>query len=118
MSHFRISAGHYRLSERRGAWPTPARIEDDNGRFMFEIGGQMYGPLTEGEIEEALADWVTGLDATPVLRLLLYGEAIDEASYRQMVALREWARDYAPAHPCLSSEREIDLLALPDGVSF
>lgn len=109
-------SGHYLISISPKGWKVPARvtIEDDVIRLVIN-GSQVIDRWYVNELGNLLADATMAgtLFDHPLFRVVLFGEPCDETTYRHRLALRDWAVDNAPWHPCLHPDKPIDPRTLP-----
>lgn len=73
-------------------------------------GAPLLRTWTEAELEEEAIEFTSQgqLFQHPLLRIVLFGELTDEATYRHRMALKEWAALHKPGHPCLSPTKPMD----------
>jgi hypothetical protein len=93
--------GYFRLRLVRGGWSVPAQISYD-----VETGWRatIDGAEREPNRDPALA--------TDVPRVWHYGRFIPEHEYEQLVALKAWAIEHSPRHPCVNPLKPIDRMML------
>jgi hypothetical protein len=94
------SSGFFTLRLVRGGWAVPAQIAR-NGRFWFAV--------VDGETLAAHAD---PFQAEKVAAIHEFGTAIEQSHYVWLLALREWAAEHDPDHPCLHPYRAINPMQL------
>lgn len=94
----------------------PASIEmtANGAAFTATLDGEpLQGEWSRDDIESQLYDWITGEPSHPFLKITLYGTQCTEAVYQHRLEIKQWARQYAPWHPCLSPMRPINHRTLP-----
>lgn len=108
--------GRYLTKLVQKGWAVPASIETtaDGTAFTATLDGEpLPGEWSRDDIETQLYDWITGEPSHPFLKITLYGQQCTEAEYQHRLAMKHWARQHAPWHPCLHPTRSIDHSTLP-----
>ena len=106
--------GFYLVRYVPGGWAVPARIGALDDRYWFEHDGKLIQVvLTAEEAWAIAAHWITGEKIDPIARIIVFGEPCDETTYRHRLALRRWAYNNAPWHPCLHPDKPMDSRLLP-----
>lgn len=85
-----------------------------------------YGPARDpltGEVLDRSFMWSIWINkpstaepdyCSPAVRpYMLIGRPINEGDYRHMLAVSDWARDYAPASPEANPRRPVEIAAIP-----
>lgn len=89
--------GFFTLRRARRGWPVPAQItRDDAGRWYAIIDG------AAGDCHPDPAH------APDVDRVWTSGTYISQAEYDYLLAVKSWAIDNDPTHPCLTPFQSID----------
>lgn len=92
-------------------WPIAARILRDGGMFQVEVDGSVLSDhWTHDELPDlAVAATMAGaLNNHPLFRVVLFGRPCSEAAYQHRLAMKAWAREHAPDHPCLTPTVPMD----------
>jgi hypothetical protein len=108
--------GFYILRLVRRGWQVPARIIEQDGSFTAEVNGEPLKVVwTRDELEaSAVSDLVEGrLFAHPLLRIVLFGEATDEPTYRYRLAMKDWAETHDKDHPAANPTKPMDPRLMP-----
>lgn len=107
---------------------TAPRVLSDPQPGFFAVRMVKGGPRVAARIVRSVAtDPMTGetLDRSPVTwaeiagkpvevdRVWMFGEVIDEAEYRRLTAVAEWARYFSPDDPAAAPDQRIDHLSTP-----
>ena len=83
--------GFYLLKLVGRGWAVGAKIVENGDHFTIYIDGVSQGVWSANQIETAVYEWITANNhAHPIARLLMYGEACDEATYEHRLAIKEW----------------------------
>lgn len=107
-----IVPGYYRYRCVRGGPYMPAEVTLEDGMvYVVEadrtlkvgIDARVYDDLVIGHVMDG-----TAFDS-PLVRVLWFGEPIDEAEYRHMLAMLIWAQEHHPDHPMLHPDKPIRL---------
>lgn len=111
-----ITPGHYRVRlARRGPW-VGALIEVTKGTISVVVDGYPHNETWElADLAEITTAAVIDGEAFrhPLLRVAWFGEEIEEADYRHLLAVSRWAREHRPKHPAANPERPVDLGQIP-----
>ena len=108
--------GFYLLRIVPRGWQVPASIRRVGDLITGDVDGEPLGKLwSEQMIEEEAAEAIVNgaLFDHPLLRISLFGETCSETKYHHRAAIKVWAKEHAPWHPCLSPRRPIDPALLP-----
>lgn len=106
--------GPYLLRIVPKGWETPCRVIQNNGRYSCMIDGELIpGSWSHDELGDLFAVWLVAEGSPPIVRLVLFGKACDEATYQHRLAMKDWARTNSPDHPCLFPERPMNSLLTP-----
>lgn len=100
----RPTPGLYLLALVRGGWKTPCMIFTVGQNYTGVVNGEpLRRTWTEEDLEAEAAEFTAQgeLFNHPLLRIVLFGELTDEATYRYRLAMKDWARLHRPNHPCL-----------------
>jgi hypothetical protein len=100
-----VDPGFYRLALVKGGWRVPCRIcHEDNG----------FDPYWWGEIDgEANGLRVRDpFDCPVIVQIHEWGEKISDRQFDWLVAIKQWAAQHDPSHPCLHPRRRIDHMNL------
>lgn len=92
--------GYFRLRLVKGGWAVPCAIGED------EQTGKWTSIIDEQEISH-----IDPVEAG-VFRVWIYGERIEAWQYADLLALKAWAKQAYPDHPCLHPRRAIDPMRL------
>lgn len=103
--------GFYLLSMTRGGWKVAARLSLSGGKWVAIVDGEI--DPTQPTPEQLLT-----MDATAhaIGRIMLYGQECSEAEYLRRLAMKNWARDHAPNHPCLNPYAPINSFTAPPAI--
>lgn len=94
----------------------PVRVIVENDVILITINGAQVTDVWQiDELDDQFADATAAgeLFDHPLFRVILFGEPCDETDYRHRLALKEWAEQHAPWHPCLHPNQPIDQRLLP-----
>jgi len=94
------SPGTFRLRLVKGGWAVPAQIVETAAGWCAIID------------EIALPPNPDPAQAEGVERVWTSGHKIDEAEYRYLTAVKEYAAKHAPDHPALNPRKPIDHMLL------
>lgn len=99
--------GFYLVALVPGGWKVPVEITTVQCGWGLVVDGTGH-PL-EWSAEDVLLAYAQGLLTGelfnhPMLRVVLFGEAIPEHQYLHRLAMKDWARTHEPEHPCLHPE--------------
>lgn len=111
-----IRPGYYRIRiARRGPWIAACIAVEGDTITVMQDGAPHAETFRADAIADLIIDSVMEGEAFrhPLLRIAWFGEAIDEAEYRHLLALGAWARDNRPSHPAAQPDKPIDLNAVP-----
>lgn len=86
---------------KRGPY-VPAKIENVDGKWSATINGKPQLPTHEDPML-----------ASGVLDIWHSAKIIDEAEYKYLIGLKEWAERVKPDHPAANPYKPIDLKTLP-----
>lgn len=91
--------------------------QEAHGRYHVVLDGERLQETWEVESAEQLyADCLAdGVDAFrhPLLSVWLFGDEIDEETYRYMLRMAGHARDHDPRHPMADPTKPIDRNTMP-----
>jgi hypothetical protein len=111
-----ISTGFYRVRRvPKGPWIGCEVTIQDAMLFVVEDGA----PSAHGWSLDALPDEIDEATAAgrgfthPVLRLLLWGERIEEGEYRLLISTSAWARTNSPQSPQANPDKSVDTNSIP-----
>ena len=100
--------GFFLYRKVRNGWQVPVQIEIIEGRYVITVDGTVdpFSP-TPAEIGD--------FDITQhhLGKVTLFGERCDETMYRYRLALKDWAINSCPDHPCLHPDKPVDLRLIP-----
>src|SRR5215831_15447402 len=83
-------AGYFRLKLTKKGWPVPCRIFCEwDGRWHAVVDGRMF----HADCDPALAPWIG--------EVWTRAEKISKADYDWLMAVKSWATEHHPDHPCL-----------------
>lgn len=85
---------------------------------LSEDGNPATDAVSLDELDDLLVAWAMGEQQHPLVRTLLFGEAISAAQHRHLLTVAAWARVNAPNHPAANPDRPVDLNKLPIGMIF
>jgi len=89
------SPGWFKLRLVRGGWQVPAMIcHHDQIGWWAVLDGEQFAPHDDPAHAPRVSDIWTGT-------------IIDEATYDWLLAVKAWARQHEPDHPCLSPTKPI-----------
>ena len=89
----------------RGGPQIAARITCTDGQWQATVDGKPYPPHSDPVI------------AQHVYRVWHSGIVITQGDYDYRLAVKAWATDHQPGHPCLSPYQAVDISLLPP-ISF
>lgn len=106
--------GFYLVRMRKGAWEVPASISLTDGIYRFVIDGEeIPGEFQPQDLEVLVVGWLMAEASGPIARLLMWGRPTDELTYRHRLAVKSWAQQWEPDHPCLHPNRPISEGTIP-----
>lgn len=109
----RPQPGYYLLRRIRRGWAVPCRIVESDGQFQCYLDGElMPGSWAEEEIAGFWIQFLIADSVHPIVQIQCHGITCDEATYAHRMAMKVWAAQSAPDHPCLHTMRPIDLGSL------
>ena len=101
--------GFYKVRLVAKGWKVPAWIFQAGDALVAIVDGEQQIGRWRADDEAPMSD------ITPLMRVHLYGEQIDQAEWDYLNALREFCRIHKPDHPCCHPGRPIDIrLLAPD----
>ena len=104
--------GYYLVRLVPKGWEVPVHVTASNEGWGVIVDGEAH-PLTWARDDILLAYAGSllngGLFTHPMLRVVLFGRAVDEGTYNYRLALKEWAALHDPAHPCLSPRNPVNI---------
>lgn len=106
-----IRPGFYRARVKGGPW-YPAEIRIVDGVYtVSECGGKPLHTVRVEELPELFGDQLLAGEAFEhrLLRVAIFGQEIDRATYISMVRTAAWARVHAPDHPAANPFTPIDI---------
>ncbi len=94
--------GHFRIRLRRGAWPVPAAIEQNE----------------DGQWRAVVDETATGWFRDPwhceeIIRIWTYGRRIEDWEYLDLIDLKRRAERETPEHPCLHPLKPMNPMLTP-----
>lgn len=93
-----------------------ARVDLEDGLWWItQAGERLTQPYREDQLEEVINGAVMEGKAFshPLVRLLVFGQPIDEQEYDFLIAEAKWAKQHAPEHPAANPDKPISLRAAP-----
>lgn len=111
-----IRPGYYRVRKvRNGPWIAAEITVQDGMILISEDGAGAALGVSSAMYEDLIVESITEGQAFshPLLRCAWFGEPIDEAEYRHLIALGAWARQHRPSHPAAQPDRPIDRNTVP-----
>lgn len=108
--------GTYVIRLARRGHLVPVLMQLIEGRWLATVNGvpqsHSYSPEeVEAAVMVCLLDGQ--LSSHPFVKILAFGKKADQATYDRMIRRIEWAKIYAPDHPCLHPDRPVDLSSMP-----
>jgi|SRR5215472_12951461 len=107
-----ITPGFYRYRRvARGPW-LPALVSLEDGMvFVTDGGDRLRVGISADAYEDLVVTMVMDGQAfdSNLLRVIWFGELIDEAEYQHMLKLLAWAREHQPDHPLCHPDEPIRL---------
>ena len=116
-----VEPGTYRFKCVRGGPWLPARVTVEDGMIhIVEADERLCVSITAESYADAVVQSVVDGEASSssLLRVLWWGQPIDEGEYRHMLEMIAWARQHAPDHPLNHPDRPIDLSAVKVSTIF
>jgi hypothetical protein len=105
-----VTAGFYRFRHvRSGPW-LPAQVTIEDGMiYVVEADERLKIGITADSYADLVVRLVTEGDAfnNNLVRVVWFGEPIEEAEYRHMLDTIAWARQHQPDHPILRPDEPI-----------
>jgi hypothetical protein len=107
-----VQAGFYRYRRvKRGPW-MPATVSVEDGMiYIVESDARLKVGITADAYADLIIDAVADGAAfeSDLIRVVWFGEPIDEAEYLHMLKILAWARLNQPDHPMLRPDEPIVL---------
>jgi hypothetical protein len=106
-----IRPGFYRVRRvRSGPW-VGAEVALEDGVVTVSFDGEPQASVPHDEVEALIIEAVTEGEAFrhPILAVCWFGEPIDEADYRHLLATAAWARQHRPGHPAANPDKPVDI---------
>jgi hypothetical protein len=107
-----VRPGHYRYRRvKKGPWMPAVVTVEDGMIYIVEADARLKVGITA----DAYADLIVNatMEGTAfesdLIRVVWFGEPIDEAEYRHMLTVLAWARENQPDHPMLRPDEPIVL---------
>ena len=109
-----LAPGFYKARLVKGGWEVPVRVYLDDGLYSCEVDGDLVlSSFDPARLDDMLKELPPGEETHPLMRLRLIGTVIDQTDYDYRTALRKWAREHEPFHPCLHARKPISTLGSP-----
>lgn len=92
--------GFFTLRLIRNGWAVPCSID-------FEEQTEFWTATIDGEARRHIDPVQAG-----VFRIWIYGKQIEAWRYADLLALKSWAQQHDPDHPCLHPRKPIDFMRI------
>jgi hypothetical protein len=110
----RPEPGYYLTSLVGKGWAVPCRLDLKDGLYSVEVDGEAIpGAWDSEQLGMLLENWVTAKDTAPIVRVILWGQPCEEHVYAHRLAMKEWASQFSPDHPCLTPMKRMNPRLLP-----
>lgn len=107
-----VTPGHYRYRRVRGGPWLPALVTVEDGMiYVVDRGDRLSAGIAVDAHEDLIVNAVMAGEAFTdrLVRIMWFGEPIDQTEYEHLLAVLAWARENHPEHPMLRPDEPIRL---------